>query len=236
VHLSCRTTVLAEESVSNATELLRNETTASLEPALMKHATSRALFAYWYSLRKNGQAPERADIEPGAIRHILADTFIIEHDRPAGHPFRLAGTRLCALFGRELRSAGFVSLWPVANRRDGDMLVEAAADGACGVVAGLAGTTAHGRRIELEAVLLPLSHRGQGFARLIGAVSPAAPPSLLGLDPVQDVEQLSMRILGVAPADALVTRSQDRERLSLRRTLRLVQGGLSIATSPLDAR
>ena len=57
------------------------------------------------------QRPERTDIEPGAIRAVLADAFILALDRGAGHPIRLAGTRMCALFGREIKGKSFLDLW-----------------------------------------------------------------------------------------------------------------------------
>src|SRR4051794_37663355 len=69
---------------------------------IMKHAASRMLYAYWDGARGERAAPERSEIEPGAIRHILADTFIQIGAHGAAE-FRLAGTRLCAPFGRELR-------------------------------------------------------------------------------------------------------------------------------------
>ena len=69
----------------------------------MKHAASRELYAYWEERRGQRPAPERADIEPGAIRQALSDTFILELEAADGHSFRLAGTRVCALFGRELK-------------------------------------------------------------------------------------------------------------------------------------
>ena len=69
----------------------------------MKHATTRMIFSYWDSLRGERMAPERGEIEPGEIRHVLADTFILEVvERNA--VIRLAGTWICAFFGRE-RSA-----------------------------------------------------------------------------------------------------------------------------------
>jgi hypothetical protein len=66
----------------------------------MKHAASRELYAYWQEKRGTRPAPERTEIEPGAIRGVLADAFILALDRGSGHPIRLAGTRLCALFGQ----------------------------------------------------------------------------------------------------------------------------------------
>ena len=77
----------------------------------MKHPSNRDLFGYWNERRGARLAPERADIEPSAIRQILGDTFVLEVDSRASHPFRIAGTRLCALFGRELKGESFVRLW-----------------------------------------------------------------------------------------------------------------------------
>ena len=74
----------------------------------MKHASIRELFEYWNERRGRRRRPTERDIEPGAIRRVLADTFILAFDAAAGHPFRIAGTRVCAAFGRELKSEAFV--------------------------------------------------------------------------------------------------------------------------------
>ena len=67
----------------------------------MKHASTRAVFDYWNTRRGARPAPERADIDPVAIRHALGDTFMLAADFADELRFRLAGTRVCALFGRE---------------------------------------------------------------------------------------------------------------------------------------
>jgi hypothetical protein len=77
----------------------------------MKHPSNRELFDYWNERRGERLAPERADIEPAAIRHVLGDTFVIEMSGSDSHQFRIAGTRLCALFGRELKAESFLKLW-----------------------------------------------------------------------------------------------------------------------------
>ena len=105
----------------------------------MKTPPCRKLLTYWNARRGARRAPERGDIEPGAIRDILGDSFIVGFDVEAGHPFRLAGTRVCTLFGRE----------PVGA------LVPPVADEAVAVVAGVAARTAKGSRADLE-LLLPL--------------------------------------------------------------------------------
>ena len=44
----------------------------------MKHPSNRELFEYWNERRGTRLAPERADIDPAAIRKVLGDTFVLE--------------------------------------------------------------------------------------------------------------------------------------------------------------
>ncbi len=77
----------------------------------MKHASTRALYGYWNERRGNRPAPERAEIDPAAIRHALGDTFMLAADFVDELRFRLAGTRVCALFCREIKGEAFSALW-----------------------------------------------------------------------------------------------------------------------------
>src|SRR5829696_4815793 len=103
----------------------------------MKHATTRMIFSYWDALRGERAAPERGEIEPGEIRHILADTFILEVTGPRSAAIRLAGTRICAFFARELRGEAFERLWQEESNRDIGGAMETVLDETAGVVAGL---------------------------------------------------------------------------------------------------
>ena len=47
----------------------------------MKHPSNRELFDYWNERRGERLAPERADIEPAAIRQVLGDTFVHRSER-----------------------------------------------------------------------------------------------------------------------------------------------------------
>ncbi len=69
----------------------------------MKHPSSREFFAYWDAKRGDARAPDRSEIEPGAVRELLGDIFVLSYDNEAGYPFRVAGTRVCALLGRDLK-------------------------------------------------------------------------------------------------------------------------------------
>jgi len=146
----------------------------------MKQASSRELFSYWVARRGTRVAPERGEIEPSAIRKALGDVFILEFDRVAGHPFRLGGTRVCALFGRELKNERFIDLWEAGSRAALADLVDGIADEATGVVASASGRTAEGWTQDLELVLLPLAQRGDTHQRVIGALAPLSVPPWLG--------------------------------------------------------
>ena len=76
----------------------------------MKHPSNRELFDYWNERRGERLAPERADIEPAAIRHVLGDTFVLEverHREPSVPPRRHAALRAVRprAEGRELHAS-----------------------------------------------------------------------------------------------------------------------------------
>jgi hypothetical protein len=147
----------------------------------MKTASTRALFAYWDEKRGERIAPTRSDIDPCAIRQILGDTFILACDRDTDYPFRLAGTGVCAIFGRELRGEPFVNVFAPADRVDVRELVGILANEARGVIVGALARTDDERSAELELLLLPLLHHDQ--MRLLGALAPIKAPFWLGRYP-----------------------------------------------------
>jgi hypothetical protein len=147
----------------------------------MKTASTRALFAHWDEKRGGRIAPARSDINPCAIRQILGNTFILACDRDNDHPFRLAGTEVCAIFGRELRGEPFMNVFAPADRVGVRELVGIVANEARGVIAGALARTDDQRSAELELLLLPLLHHDQ--MRLLGALAPIKAPFWLGRYP-----------------------------------------------------
>jgi hypothetical protein len=183
------------------------------------------LFDYWNSQRRGRPAPERGDIEPGPIRRALADTYILAFDRKALHPVRLAGTRMCAMFGRELNGVRFLSLWGNDSRGAVGEMLDVVATEAISVVAGAVGTAATGATLELELLVLPLAYRGRHDVRVLGTLAPLTVPAWFGLDPFSSISLGTLRYLD--PATALtpdfVPGSADRGRR--RRGLVVYDGG-----------
>jgi hypothetical protein len=172
----------------------------------MKHAASRELYAYWQEKRGTRAAPERTEIEPGAIRGVLADAFVLTLDRKAGFPIRLAGTRLCALFGREIKGESFLDLWASTNRPTLEGLISILSDECIGTVAGATAQNTEGQSLELELLLLPLSIRRPIFARAIGVLAPLKIPSWLGASPLGPLMIGGRRHVGAAIEKRLLPR------------------------------
>jgi hypothetical protein len=168
----------------------------------MKHAASRELYAYWEARRGTRRAPERAEIEPGAIRGVLPDAFILALDGTAGHPLRLAGTRVCALFGRELKEEAFLALWIAENRPVMASLVTILADECVGTVAGVTAQNRTGEKIELELLLLPLDAPRASRGRAIGVLAPLRVPQWLGVSPIGALTLGGRRHVGAATVES----------------------------------
>jgi hypothetical protein len=166
----------------------------------MKHPSNRELFAYWNERRGERLAPERADIEPAAIRHVLGDTFVIEMCGSESHLFRIAGTRLCALFGRELKAESFLQLWNRTGQTAIRELLAVVMDEKVGIVASATGSTADDilAPINLELLLLPLAFRSRSEARVMGALAPMAAPYWLGAKAIGPLTLGMFRHIGAA--------------------------------------
>lgn len=174
----------------------------------MKHPSNRELFDYWNERRGERLAPERADIEPSAIRKVLGDTFVLEAGLGGNHLFRIAGTRLCALFGRELKGEGFVRLWQRAGQTSIRELIAVVMEEKVGVVARVTGATSDDALmpVELELMLLPLAAASRTDARVMGALAPMAAPYWLGAKAIGPLSLGMFRHIGAAAEIAAVPR------------------------------
>ena len=102
----------------------------------MRQSVTKELYAYWSRLKGARSAPDRTDIDPAAIRHVLADTFIVEIDQACAFPIRLSGTRLNALWLDDQKGRSFLDLWRMEDRRNVAAAVLTVIDGVAPIVAG----------------------------------------------------------------------------------------------------
>ncbi len=123
----------------------------------MQHGKSYELIAYWDQLRGTRAAPERGEIAPAAIARQLADIFILQTSGNAEAKFRLAGTRICSIHGRELKDSSFELLWQTQDRRSISRLLANSMMSKRPVAINAEGTSARKRVALFEFTLLPLA-------------------------------------------------------------------------------
>jgi hypothetical protein len=138
----------------------------------MKHPSSQAFFAYWDAKRGSARAPDRSEIEPGAVRELLGDIFVLGYDPAAGYPFRVAGTRVCALLGCDQKGLSFSALFTPPCRREIEDIIGIVADEMLAAVAGITAVAADGSPAHLELLLLPFNHRAHAPVSMTGLLAP----------------------------------------------------------------
>jgi hypothetical protein len=178
----------------------------------MRSKTTIEVYAYWDELRGHRDVPARGQIEPADIRHILPDLFILEKTPRGEIRFRLAGTRICALFARELRGSRFDALWlgeqtTRLERIASDVMAQKAP--VVLTAAAIAGTADN---LPTELVLLPLRSPDGNVDRIIGALVPLSRPHWLGATPVNFLDLGGIRVLDIERTSPLL---QNRPEISL---------------------
>jgi hypothetical protein len=161
----------------------------------MKHPSSREFYSYWDDKRGAARAPDRSEIEPAAVRELLGDIFVLSYDAAAGHPFRVAGTRVCALLGCDLKNRSFSALFAPDGRREIQEIIAVVAEEMLAAVAGITATAEDGSLAHLELLLLPFNARPHAPISLTGLLAPfESAPNVL-----RDLKLTSWRYIGDQP-------------------------------------
>jgi hypothetical protein len=153
------------------------------------------IYAYWNRLRGGRRAPERKDVDPGAIRGVLADTFMLDFDDQRGFPFRIGGSRANAIFLRELRGLSFLDLWRDSDREELDSVLHCVADEAQAFLLGAEARPAGLAAVGIEVILLPLRHHGFTHSRVLGGLAVHAAPEWMGFVGAGPIALTSLRAL-----------------------------------------
>ena len=161
----------------------------------MKHPSSRAFHAYWDEKRAGARAPDRSEIEPAAVRELLGDIFVLSYDNAAGYPFRVAGTRVCALLGSDLKDRSFSEMFAPDSRREIEDIIAVVAEEMLAAVAGITAITEDGRPAHLELLLLPFNARAHAPLSLTGLLAPFDSDH----QKLRDFELTSWRYIGHQP-------------------------------------
>ncbi|MFO1102413.1 MAG: PAS domain-containing protein [Methylocystis sp.] len=160
----------------------------------MRLPVTRDLHDYWGRLKGKRAAPDRADIDPLAIRQILADTFIIEVDASRRFPIRLCGARINALWLAEQKGLHFLNWWSSRHCHDIAAALRQVVDNETPLLAH-ATAPEGGESTEFDLLLLPLRCFGARRSRVLGSLAPVLVPAWLGLRPIGQLDLVAARTL-----------------------------------------
>jgi hypothetical protein len=160
----------------------------------MSNPGTTDLFLYWNRIRDGNPAPLRTQIEPVDIRTHLADTFILEQGMRKDVTFRLAGTRVCAIYGRELKNYAFLSLFSLGDMGLIKRLVNACFAEKTVSMITFDGISRSRRVLGFDAIFMPLANTSES-TRLFGAIFPNEKPFWLGADPIVESRVTSVRVI-----------------------------------------
>lgn len=167
----------------------------------MREAAVKSIYTYWRSLAANDSVPARNAIDPRALKSHLADLFILERLDRAVFGFRLAGTRVCARYGRELRDHDFVRLWPSQQHAQVLSSLNRCLQKPEPLVLRGNAATLDGQAVPFQVLLLPLCDANGQVTRILGAMITADDQALR-----QGATLISQTLEGVITPSLGVTR------------------------------
>ncbi|MGV3553212.1 PAS domain-containing protein [Rhizobium sp.] len=168
----------------------------------MQHKTTETVFNYFNALRAERSAPLRSEIDPAALKNVLPDIFILEKKRDGIVRFRLAGTRICLILGRELREHAFTEIWdePVSHRMR--LAADTVLANRSALEVAVTAFDDEGETMPLEMLMLPLFSNEDHCDRIFG--------SLVTLDNIIPAEGVIRRL---APADIVFKQVETEGRV-----------------------
>lgn len=141
----------------------------------MKHPASQSLYRAWDAARNMARAPTRQAFDPESVRTLLGDCFVLACGDRHGSRFRMAGTRLCALFHRDVKNMAFAAVCAPGSQQEFEDLIAMSTRELVPVVVGVDGHLADGAVASFELLLLPFRSISGQTPMLTGLLAPLTP-------------------------------------------------------------
>ncbi|NNF79916.1 MAG: PAS domain-containing protein [Rhizobiales bacterium] len=174
------------------------------------HPTTRSLYQVWDAIRRGRSAPSRDELDLRAIKDLLANVAVVErHPLQPAFSFRLAGTALRKIFGKELTGTSFLELWsPVEQTTIADLASIVISKHQPATVR-FKGFAEDGRVEGIELIMLPMVHADRRETQIIAAIAALTGPYWLGMHSIVRNEMISHRLIRTDPYSGFDNRPQD---------------------------
>ncbi|MEM9733796.1 MAG: PAS domain-containing protein [Pseudomonadota bacterium] len=170
----------------------------------MRHPKTKEMLTYWKNRfefanqDRNSNArplwPDRCDIQPAECSSLLSSMFILQVDHGRSN-YRLAGTELCALHGRELKREAFEKPFAPEDQSAAANWVAHLDHEQIVVLLCSRGENKWGDAVSMETLLLPLAHNGIQNERVLGLTVAHKAPNWIKAHPVVQQTIQSVRVM-----------------------------------------
>ncbi|MFO1090290.1 MAG: PAS domain-containing protein [Hyphomicrobiales bacterium] len=173
-------------------------------PREVLHPQSRALFRYWERVRGERNAPNRGDIDLKEIRDIVRWLCILERDPVRqSYRWRLAGTGVCRIFGRELTGEPVFRGWDRFEQQMLSGMLDQVVGTLQPSVSRIRAITMSGEQLGLELIALPMCPERGPVPHVFGAIVPFREPEWLGSDPLRSFTLSAVKVIWTEPLPGL---------------------------------
>lgn len=191
---------------------------------LILHPGSRALFRYWESVRGERAAPRRSDVDLKQLRPCVGNLFVFERRREI-YSWRVAGTRVCELYRRDLTGGDSLADLDTFERATISRFLAGVVDTLQPCVFRFRLNTSERQMIGVEMLGLPMQSGSGDAIHVFGSIFPFRDTSTMTYERITGVELSGARSIHTEhlPGDELVARLRAG---SIRRPFQVVKGGL----------
>ena len=196
-------------------------------PAEVMHPGSRQLFCYWERLRGEASAAPRSAIDLKDITRIVSWLALLE-PAPGNRSYlwRLAGTGICRLWGRELTGREVLENWRPKDRECLMQALNGVVTAHQPFVARFGARSLDGDEVGIEVLALPVLKEGRREPQVLACLMPFREPPWSGESPLISFALSSLRVIWTEPLPGDETRMLLPEGRP-RGFLRVINGGLA---------
>ncbi len=196
-------------------------------PDDVMHPGSRQLFCYWERIRGEASAPPRSRIDFKEITRIMPWLALMER-APASRSYmwRLAGTGICRLWGRELTGREVLENWRPHERDSMTKALDGVVTAHQPFVARFAARSLDGDDVGIEILALPVYKDARREPYVLASLMPFREPAWSGESRLTTFGLSSLRVIWTEPLPGEDTRALLPEGRP-RGFLRIINGGLA---------
>jgi hypothetical protein len=209
--------------------VIQDTSTAPESDTQILHPGSRKLFIHWESARAERAYPTREDFGLTSVRELMSDMVIIEKDYLRGtFKFRLAGSRVCTLFGRNMTNGNVLEGWDTFEADVISKHLDLSLRELQPILVRMRFVTDTRQQVAAELIALPIQVRDSNRVQLIGGLFPFREAHSLGHQSILRRELVSARAIWTEHGRNTrrpLPSVPDRVERPLSRSLRLVSGG-----------